>query len=136
MSEEVQKSQEQQRQFVINVSHELKTPLTSIAGHAQALREGVAVSSEDVGRSLGVIQSEASRLSRLIEDLLSLARFDARQFGLKSATVPLQGILKAVADGFAPQAGKKGVELQTTSQPGLKATTDPDRLRQILSNLL
>lgn len=136
MSSEVQKSQEQQRQFVINVSHELKTPLTAIAGHTQALREGVAGDPQAVASSLKVIAAETRRLSRLIEDLLNLAKFDARQFELRYDVVSVADIINEVADGFAREASKRGVELTTADSTAFKINIDPDRLRQILSNLI
>lgn len=160
MTEEVRQAQDQQRQFVINVSHELKTPLTAIAGHAQALQDGVAEDPEAVAKSLEVVVSETGRLSRLIEDLLSLAKFDARQFELKRARVVVADLLAAVVDGLAREAGERGVELTAETGSGanmastgtgtpstgtgtpstgtsvLSFDTDPDRLRQILANLV
>lgn len=136
MSGEVQKSQEQQRQFVINVSHELRTPLTSIAGHARALSDGVASDPAEVSKSLAAINTETGRLSRLIEDLLSLAKFDARQFELKTATVLLSEELQGVAAAFARPAQEQGVKLSVTVPSDLTVTTDPGRLVQILTNLV
>ena len=137
MSDEVQKSQEQQRQFVINVSHELRTPLTAISGHTQAPREGVADAPQTVASSLNVINSETRRLGRLIEDLLSLAKFDARQFELRNALVPVGDLIGEVTAGFTHEAGKLGVTLSVAATAAtLKINTDPDRLRQILSNLV
>jgi signal transduction histidine kinase len=149
MTAEVRQAQEQQRQFVINVSHELKTPLTAIAGHSQALQDGVAGDPQAVAKSLGVIVSETRRLSRLIEDLLSLAKFDARQFELKRTTVAVADVIDTVVDSLSRDADERGVEL-TAGEAGAIATggaemaeagaisvaTDPDRLRQILSNLV
>ncbi len=137
MSEEVQKSQEQQREFVINVSHELRTPLTAIAGHTQALKEGVADDPQAVAASLKVIEAETRRLSRLIEDLLSVAKLDARQFGLRNDAVLVGGVLSDVADRFSREAAQSQVELAIAGSSGeFKINTDPDRLRQIVSNLV
>ncbi|GBE57723.1 sensor histidine kinase YycG [bacterium BMS3Abin01] len=136
MTGEVQKSQQQQRQFVINVSHELKTPLTAITGHVQALRDGVVEGPEAVGRSLEVISTETDRLNRLIEDLLSLAKFDARQFELRNSSFSLDEVLAAVVEGFSREARERQVELGRTGEAGLELTTDQDRLRQILANLV
>lgn len=155
MSAEVRQAQEQQRQFVINVSHELKTPLTAIAGHAQALQDGVATDPETVAKSLGVIVLETKRLSRLITDLLSLAKFDARQFELRQDSVIVSDVMDSVADALARDAADRGVtlvaeqeiasEAQPSSSPAdiageetneLAVNTDPDRLRQILANLV
>lgn len=137
MSDEVQKAQEQQREFVINVSHELKTPLTAIAGHVQALREGIATDPVDVAKSLEIVSSQTKRLSRLIEDLLSLAKFDARQFGLEIATVSLSRVIGTVEDTFSLDAQERRLELVVADgAEGIILTTDPDRLRQVLSNLV
>ncbi len=137
MSEEVQKSQEQQREFVINVSHELRTPLTAIAGHTQALKEGVAEDPKTVAASLKIIEAETRRLSRLIEDLLSVAKLDARQFGLRNDVIQVDEVLSDVADRFSREAAQSGVELGIAGAgEELKINTDPDRLRQIISNLV
>lgn len=136
MSSEVQRSQEQQRDFVINVSHELKTPLTAISGHVEALRDGVATEPASVDASLEVISSEARRLRRLIEDLLSLAKFDASQFELRSASIDLGELIKLLVNSFSKQAAERGLELVTQVDAATDLAGDPDRLRQILSNLV
>lgn len=136
MTAAVQQSQEQQRQFVINVSHELKTPLTAISGHARALQDGVAGDPETMARSIEVINAEAARLSRLIDDLISLAKFDASQFELHSASTMLGEVVQAAADGFTQKAAEQGVELIVEREHDQRIMTDPDRLRQILSNLV
>ncbi|MHB8159513.1 MAG: sensor histidine kinase [Thermoleophilia bacterium] len=124
MSSEVQLAQDQQRQFVINVSHELKTPLTAIAGHAQALQDGVADDPVTVAKSVAVVVSETSRLSRLIEDLISLAKFDARQFELKHATVDVADLIGTVIDSLVRDAGERGVKLAAAASPGLTHVSD------------
>ncbi|MFA6000981.1 MAG: ATP-binding protein [Thermoleophilia bacterium] len=137
MSDEVQQAQQQQREFVINVSHELKTPLTAINGHVQALRDGIATDPQAIGKSLEVINSETKRLSRLIEDLLSLAKFDAHQFELKRATVSAREAVESVKDGLARDAEERGISLQSGENAAeIMLSTDPDRLRQVLSNLV
>ena len=137
MSDEVQQAQQQQREFVINVSHELKTPLTAINGHVQALRDGIATDPQAVSKSLEVINSETKRLSRLIEDLLSLAKFDAHQFELKRAAVSAREAVDSMKDGLARDAEERGVSLECgENDEEIMLTTDPDRLRQVLSNLV
>lgn len=136
MTTEVQKSQQQQREFVINVSHELKTPLTAITGHVQALRDGVAREPEEVERSLEVIASETSRLRRLIEDLISLARFDTRQFELSPETFSPGELLDSLLEGFSQEAGKRQIKLRADTAAAPELTADPDRLRQVVANLL
>lgn len=135
MAAEVKQAQEQRRDFVINVSHELRTPLTAIAGHTRALLDGVATGPEQTERSIRVIDTETRRLSRLIDDLLSLAKFDARQFELRRQPVELGELARSVADSFARQAHEGGVKIDTRLPAALTVPTDPDRLRQILVNL-
>lgn len=136
MASEVERSQQQRRDFIINVSHELRTPLTAISGHAQALLDGVAAEPAQAERSLKVIEEETRRLSRLIDDLISLAKFDAHQFELRREAVALPELLQAVADSFARKAEEGGVSLTVAAPPGSAIETDPDRLRQILANLV
>lgn len=136
MTAQVQKSQDQQRQFVINVSHELKTPLTAINGHVQALKDGIASDPEDVARSLEVISAETGRLKRLIDDLLNLAKFDAHQFELRNSTVHLGDLLPSVVSGFEGEARERSIELGLEEGEDIILNTDPDRLRQVLTNLL
>lgn len=135
MTAEVQRSQEQQREFVINVSHELKTPLTAITGHTEALRDGVVSEPEDVKRSLEVVATETRRLRRLIDDLISLARFDTRQFELRLATFSLAELLESLVESFSREAGERRVELALSADRAIELTADPDRLRQVIANL-
>lgn len=136
MAAEVKRSQEQRRDFIINISHELRTPLTAIAGHAQALLDGVAAEPAQIERSVRVIDEETRRLSRLIDDLISLAKFDAHQFELRREKVAPDELVQAVADSFARQAEEGGISLVTAVPAAGTLMADPDRLRQILANLV
>jgi signal transduction histidine kinase len=136
MTTEVQKSQQQQREFVINVSHELKTPLTAITGHTQALKDGIAREPEEVAASLDVIAAETGRLSRLIDDLISLAKFDTRQFELRMGRVPLGELLSSLVEGFSRDAEERRVSLELDVETAPEIDTDPDRLRQVVANLV
>lgn len=76
MVRRVQNSQKSQREFVANVSHELKTPLTSIQGFSQAILDGTATSNEELTQAAHVIHAESTRMHRLVLDLLDLAKLD------------------------------------------------------------
>lgn len=137
MAEQVQASQQAQRDFLANVSHDLKTPLTSIQGFAQAIQEGAAESPEAVRRSAGIIYEEADRMRRLVADLLDLARLDAGLRQLNRAPVDLRTLLASLAEKFGPPAQTAGVALAVelpAHLPSLKG--DADRLAQVFSNLL
>src|SRR6185503_14047030 len=98
MTARVQAGQQSQRDFVANVSHELKTPLTSIQGFSQAILDGAASDPESVRHAAGVIHAEAERMGRLAADLLELARLDAGQVTLRREPVDLDQLLRAVAE--------------------------------------
>jgi two-component system sensor histidine kinase BaeS len=122
-----------ERQFLMSVSHELRTPLTSIRGFAEAIADGVAT---DAARAGGVIAAESRRLERLVQDLLDLAKLDARRFSLTLASVPLGTIVLDTAEGFRPAADGYGLTLTVEAdRDGPMVRADADRLAQIVANL-
>lgn len=133
MSEQVQRAQQTQRDFLANVSHELKTPLTSIQGYSQAILDGAAASPKRAAR---VIYDEAGRMRRLVEDLLDLARIESGQAHLSRGHVNLSELLHSVLEGLALRAAEQGVTLahEVNTLPGL--TGDNDRLAQVFANLI
>lgn len=133
MAESLQRARDQERQFLLSVSHDLRTPLTSIRGYAEALADG-AVS--DPVRSAEVIVAESRRLERLVKDLLDLAKLESNQFALRPAEVDLTELVTDVADGFLPAAEEAGVALHLVAAPNLLAVVDPDRVAQMVANLI
>jgi two-component system OmpR family sensor kinase len=133
MSRQVQRAQQTQRDFLANVSHELKTPLTSIQGYSQAILDGAA---SEPARAAQVIHDEAGRMRRMVEDLLDLARIESGQAKMRREHVNLGDLLKAVLDRFVIQAGEQGVRLvhEIGEMPHL--TGDNDRLMQVFANLI
>jgi len=136
MTARVQSSQKSQRDFVANVSHELKTPLTSIQGFAQAMLDGAASTPEEQKQSAQVIYDEASRMYHMVLGLLDLARLDAGIADLKRAPVDLTALLNGVSERFALQARQAGVmlDVQVTGLPSMIG--DGDRLAQVFNNLV
>ena len=123
-----------ERQFLLSVSHDLRTPLTSIRGYADAITDGTAADPADAAR---VISSEAQRLGRLVGDLLDLARLDAHEFALDLRPVPVSEVATETAEGFRPTADAAGVNL-TVREPDrvVASLIDPDRLAQAIANLV
>jgi two-component system OmpR family sensor kinase len=137
MAARVRSSQQSQREFVANVSHELKTPLTSIQGFAQAILDGTAESAETQKQAAGVICQEAGRMHRLVLDLLDLARLDAGTADMTMAPLNLADLLQAVSQKFLPQVQKAGVTMQVEPAPDLPSISgDGDRLAQVFTNLV
>jgi len=136
MSHEVKASRQAQRDFVANVSHELKTPLTSIQGFSQAILDGTADDEVSRHRAVAIISSEANRMSRLVGELLDLARIESGQIKMQQEPVDLAQVLKACVEKFTLQAKEGNVEL-TLDAPALPLVTgDKDRLAQVFTNLL
>jgi signal transduction histidine kinase len=140
MIDRVQTSRDSQRDFVANVSHELKTPLTSIQGFAQAMLDGAIDSPQSSRRAAQVIFDEAGRMYRLVLDLLDLARFDAGTIDLQRQPVNLVDLLRYVVEKFTIQAQQQQVELsfeQSNPANGLPIFIgDGDRLVQVFTNLV
>jgi two-component system OmpR family sensor kinase len=132
MASELANAQDAERSFLLSVSHELKTPLTVIRGHAEALQDGV-VGEKHAG---DVIERESGRLERLIRDLLDLARLRRRSFSAGQGTVDLGDAAREVVARFQPQAYGFEVELSVAVEPDATAVGDPDRVVQALSNLV
>ena len=130
-------SQASQRNFVANVSHELKTPLTSIQGFAQAILDGTAGTSEEQKQAAEVIYNETGRMHRMVLDLLDLARLDAGTADLKMTAVDLRLLLDSIVEKFSLQAQKDGINLILDSPSDLPTlVADGDRLAQVFTNLV
>jgi signal transduction histidine kinase len=136
MSHRVKASVQSQRDFVVNVSHELKTPLTSIQGFAQAIVDGTVEKKDELNKAGNVILREASRLHRLVNDLLMLARLETGTADLQKADIALNELLNNMIDKFELQAKKAGVELKTDFNGEVIVYTDGDRLAQVFTNLI
>jgi signal transduction histidine kinase len=136
MVDRVRWSQQAQRDFVANVSHELKTPLTSIQGFAQAILDGTAAGEEARRHAARVIYDESDRVRRLVEDLLDLARLDAGQMDFTWAPVDLVAIVRGVVERLRLRAQEKGLRLVTELPALPKPVGDGDRLAQVFTNLI
>ena len=136
MANELETAQGHERAFLLSISHDLRTPLTSIKGYAEAMADGVIESPPDRARAAGVIVAEARRLERLVADLLDLARLDAHEFSLDVRPVDARVVVDAAVDGFAPAAREWGVRLEHTSGDAIDVEADPERLAQIVANLV
>ncbi len=133
MTGSLSRAQAAERHFLQSVSHDLRTPLTSIRGFAEAIEDGATA---DTVTAAGVIASEARRLERLVGDLLALATLDARRFTLQPQTVDLAAQVAEAVAGFEPAAADMGLSVNAIPSGPVYATADPDRLAQVLANLI
>ena len=136
MAREVKASRQAQRDFVANVSHDLKTPLTSIQGFSQAILDGTAGDEDSRRRAAQVIHEEADRMAHLVDSLLDLARIEAGQVVMSREPVQLASLLKECAEKIAPRAEQAGVRLEVATEGEPVVAGDRDRLAQVVSNLL
>ncbi|MCB2214264.1 HAMP domain-containing histidine kinase [bacterium] len=137
MNQQVQETQQSQKDFIANVSHDLKTPLTSIQGFARALQDGTAQSETELAQAASVIQSESERMHRLIQALLTLTKMDAGMADFRLRPMDITPLLEAAQYNFTPRAEAMGIQFTTTfTDLPVQIMCDPDRLMQVLDNLL
>ena len=135
MASEIEATRDREREFILGVGHDLRTPLTTIAGYAEAL-EAEDLDPEDVARIGGVLGTQSRQLGRLIEDLSLLARLEQPEFSLRRERVDVGAHLSEIVDGFQRKAGQAGIKLHFEAESDLVLDTDPDRLGQIAQNLV
>ncbi|HEY2427849.1 MAG TPA: HAMP domain-containing sensor histidine kinase, partial [Acidimicrobiales bacterium] len=139
MADNLERLRGQERQFLLSVSHDLRTPLTSIRGFAEALTDGTTT---DTRQAAAIIAAEARRLERLVRDLLDLAKLDTRTFSLDLRPTDLWEVVSDTAHGFSPTAEGLGLAVVvhdpvcegSAGPPAVIA--DPDRLAQVVANLV
>jgi two-component system phosphate regulon sensor histidine kinase PhoR len=125
------------QQFIANVSHELKTPLSSIKAYTETLLGGARNDPVHCERFLNRIDEQAGRLHQLILDMLSLARIESGQASLELVNVPVARVVGRCLADFEPHAAARQVKLiSVTCDAGLQVRADEEALRQVLSNLI
>jgi two-component system, OmpR family, phosphate regulon sensor histidine kinase PhoR len=122
--------------FVANVSHELKTPLTSIKGFVETLLEGALDDKENNRNFLKIIHDHAERLDSLVNDLLSLSHLESKEIMLKKTNFNLRQQVEDVISGFRSQLKKKNIEIKNELPTGILVTADKDRFEQVITNLI
>lgn len=136
MAAQVKATQTAQRDFVANVSHDLKTPLTAITGWSQALLDGAAHTPDEQRQAAETIYAEANRMGRMVNDLLDLARIESGQFTLSPKPVDLAALIQQVYRSFLPRAEAKEIELGLDGETVPFVSGDPDRLVRVFNNLV
>lgn len=136
MALEVERARQTQRDFIANVSHDLKTPLTSIQGFSQAILEGAVTAREGYTRAAEIIYHESERMGRLVSDLLELARLEAGQADMACRPVDLQALLSSCAAKLEPRFQAAGVRLHRDIDSLPAVPGDEHRLEEVIANLL
>jgi two-component system phosphate regulon sensor histidine kinase PhoR len=125
------------KDFVSNVSHELKTPITSIKGFTETLREGAAGDPETAGRFIDIIHHHTVRLESIIEDLLSLSRLERENgSGVEKEAISAAPVIEGAVNGRSAKAQEKGIELTFDCGEDIELQANASLLEQALLNLV
>ena len=132
LAEQLRRAQEAERNFLLSVSHELKTPLTAIRGYAEAVEDGAVEPRE----AAATVALEAARLERLVQDLLDLARMNRTDFAVTNSEIDLAEVAEDAVRRYQPQADAFGVSLAVVTDGPAPAVADAGRMLQVVSNLV
>ena len=138
MSMKIKQSEKTQSEFISSVSHELRTPLTAINGWAETLQSGELTDPRDVQKGMDIIVSEAHRLTNMVEELLEFSRIEDGRFTLSVEPLDLKAEVEDAVYTYQKFFRREGIELsyQDCPEEVLPISGDPERLRQVLCNLL
>jgi len=138
MSLKIRQTEKMQTEFISSVSHELRTPLTAINGWAETIQNGELQEPEDVRKGMGIIVSEARRLTNMVEELLEFSRISDGRFTLSVEPLDLKAELEDAVYTYREFFRRDGIELEYFECPEemIPITGDPERLRQVFCNLL
>ena len=135
---EQRKNEEMRREFVANVSHELRTPLTNIRSYAETLIDNAGEMPSDMEKKfLGVILNESDRMTHIVQDLLTLSRFDSERGELKLSRFPFGEAVKDIYNAVYMEAQKHSHTLTLELEPGLpEILADRERVLQVMMNIV
>ncbi|MED5518893.1 MAG: ATP-binding protein, partial [Pseudomonadota bacterium] len=135
---DVKRAEQMRVDFIANASHELRTPLASLVGFVETLQGPARADDRARDQFMGIMQAQAARMSRLVEDLLSLSRIESSEHARPTDAVSLPAMLEAVRAGLAIEAQRLniGLELAPVDQALPPALGDADQLAQVAQNLI
>lgn len=136
MAGEIQSLDDYQKKFVANISHDFRSPLTSIKGYAEAIMDGT-IPAEMQGKYLGIILFETERLTKLTTNLLELNRFENKGVFLEISVFDINHVIKQTAESFEGRGREKDLSIQLTfSEKETYVAADMGKIQQVLYNLL
>ena len=138
MSLKIKQSEKMKSEFISSVSHELRTPLTAINGWAETIMQGEVRDAEDVRKGMGIIVSEARRLTNMVEELLEFSRIEDGRVTLSVEPIDIKAELEDAVYTYREFFRREGIELSHTDceEEFPPMNGDPERLRQVFCNLL
>lgn len=133
---EIRRLEAMRRDFVANISHELKTPLTSIKGFVETLLEGALEDKENSRHFLQIIQGHANRLDNLVNDLLDLSHLESQEIKLEKEKVNLKVLADDILASFRSQFKKKSIQVSNELNNDVFIIVDKDKISQVLTNFI
>jgi signal transduction histidine kinase len=136
MTDRLAEAEMMERNFLMSVSHELRTPLTAIRGHVSALLEGVVAEPELRQASLETVEAEATRLERLVGDILDLAKLDTHRFTVTREEVDMGALIDQAYETYRDEARRRNIDYRREAEERPVIISDGDRVLQVVGNLI
>ncbi len=134
---QIEKLEQVRKDFVANVSHEIKTPVTAIKGFADTLLEGALDDKENAARFVQTIKSNSERINSLVDDLMTISKIELGAIKVEKTAVDLDEVFESIIDIFREKASSRNLSLKVSQKPEVKhISADRNRLIQILTNLV
>ncbi|MGC8548626.1 MAG: sensor histidine kinase [Acidobacteriaceae bacterium] len=133
---EIERAETMRRDFIANVSHEMRTPLTSISGYVETLLDGPDELPEHVREFLGIILKNATRMNRLTEDLLALANVESGEYRLTMQRVPASVLMTDTLESLGGMLVDSGIAVDVCESSDTPVTVDVDAITQVFGNLI
>lgn len=132
------RSDEQRREFVANVSHELRTPITNVRSYAETLSDyGSEISEEERNNFLNIILSESDRMTKIVQDLLALSKFDAGEIDFKTEVFDVTESARSIYEAMRLEVSKQGLKLSISLPAGAALVEgDKARIEQVIINIV
>lgn len=137
MTQRLADSEQMRRDFIANVSHELRSPLTSIKGFVDALLDEKSSDKQEKKKYLSIIQTETHRLGKLVNDLFEISKFDSQGINFSMDSFPIVTVINRAVASLKPQTDKKRITVKITIPSDIPLCYgDEDRIEQVIHNLL
>ncbi len=133
---EIERAETMRRDFIANVSHEMRTPLTSITGYVETLLDTTEGLPEHVREFLGIILKNANRMNRLTEDLLALANVESGEYRLKMQMIPASVLMTETLESLGGMLVDSGIEVEVRESVDAPVVVDVDAMTQVFGNLI
>ncbi|MGM9954417.1 MAG: sensor histidine kinase [Peribacillus sp.] len=136
MAQSIYLEEERKKEFLENVAHELRTPLSYVLGYTQAIKDGIVKDEEEKQKYLQLISRETQRLQKLLRDLMNLAKLDSEQSGLHNTPIAFAQFIEEVLDKYEPIMKERQIRLEVELDPDPIIIGDEGRVEQVLHNIL